>query len=278
MIRRRVGNEFWLIAQHDHALLSGELAKHFGNARFAKPEPDDQTTLAIHLHDCGWPMHDECPTLNKDRLPLDVFESSPQLGFSVWSESSRRAVERGPYCGLLVSLHGLNLSALATAQTFDNEQFDINDARVRFEVNKFQHAQIELQERLRKQLGMHIDIPLHCGIAPESNDRQEQHLAYNFRMLQALDKLSLCICCTKPPFANIEPLTHRPGGPATSLDVTRPTSEKLLVHPWPFDVDLIPVSVPYRRVQAMPFADEREFREAYKAASIEQLACVVAPH
>ena len=233
--------------------------------------------LQFSLHDCGWPIHDDYPTLNKDHLPIDVFESSPQLGFSVWSESSRRASERGPYCGLLVSLHGLNLSAMATAQAFDNEQFDINDARVRFEVNKFQHAQIELQERLRKQLGMRTDIPLNCGIAPQSNDRQEQQLTYNFRLLQAMDKLSLCICCTKPPFADVEPITERPGGRATSFQVSRPSAEKLRVHPWPFDVDRISVSVPCRCVRAKPFADENEFREAYAAAKMERLACVVSP-
>src|SRR5438067_1880861 len=33
MIRREVGHEYFLIAQNDHAILAGELAAHFGNAR-----------------------------------------------------------------------------------------------------------------------------------------------------------------------------------------------------------------------------------------------------
>src|SRR3954451_11877586 len=167
MIRRRVGDEFWLIPQHDHAILSGELAKHFGNAKFAKPQAAS-SVLGVSVHDCGWPTHDEQPTLNKDRLPIDVFETSPEIGLSVWTESSRRAAAQDTYAGLLVSLHSLSLSALATSQVFDNEKFDVNDSRVRFEVNKFQHAQIELQEKLRHQLGLRTDIPLRLGLSENS--------------------------------------------------------------------------------------------------------------
>src|SRR5262245_58167737 len=103
MIRRRVGDEFWLIPQHDHALISEKLAKHFGMDRFAKPQAAT-TVLGISLHDCGWPTHDDCPMLNKDHLPLDVFETSPKIGLSVWTESARRATAQDAYAGLLVSL------------------------------------------------------------------------------------------------------------------------------------------------------------------------------
>src|SRR4051794_27947113 len=35
MIRRQVGQEFWLITQDDHAQVSGQLAAQLGNDRFA---------------------------------------------------------------------------------------------------------------------------------------------------------------------------------------------------------------------------------------------------
>ena len=72
MIRRDMGDSFFLFAQDDHARLSGQLAKHYGNRLFAKPDPLEQTIRAVARHDCGWPLHDERPTLNKDGLPLDV--------------------------------------------------------------------------------------------------------------------------------------------------------------------------------------------------------------
>src|SRR5436190_20287937 len=111
MIRRQVGDEFWLFAQHDHALLSGRLAEQFGNERFAVSAQRESVIRGVSLHDSGWPLHDEQPTLNKEDQPLDVFESPPHVGLTVWAESSRRATAADPYAGLLVSLHGLSLSA-----------------------------------------------------------------------------------------------------------------------------------------------------------------------
>jgi len=134
MIRRRVGNEFWLFTQHDHALLSGELARHFGNEHFARPDPFDQSILGISLHDCGWPIHDDdAPTLNAKGEPLDVFETPPLLGVKVWSASADRAVARDPYAGMLVSLHALALSTFAMSQSHGH--YNWNDRRVRFEIN-----------------------------------------------------------------------------------------------------------------------------------------------
>jgi hypothetical protein len=249
------------------------LAKHFGNSRFAKPQA--ATVLGISLHDRGWLTHDDRPTLNKDRLPLDVFETSPQIGFGVWLESARRAAERDAYAGLLVSLHGLSLSALATAHIFDNEQFDLNNARVRFEMNKFQHAQIELQENLRNRLGMRTDIPLRMGLAEKTSDPKEQALEFDFRLLQALDKLSLCICCTKPPFASVESVMDHAGGKASSLLVKRPAPQTLTVNPWPFDVVKMDVTFPFRRVGAKAFADQAAFLNVYLAAPEESFTCTV---
>src|SRR5215207_9949665 len=109
MIRRRVENEFWLITQHDHALLSGELAKHVGNKLF--DPPSESAIKGISLHDCGWPVHDDQPTLNSKHLPIDVFESTPEIGLKVWQAGSERAAAAGDdYAGLLVSLHVLSLS------------------------------------------------------------------------------------------------------------------------------------------------------------------------
>src|SRR5687768_6526331 len=102
MIRRRVGNEFWLITQHDHALLSGELARHVGNKLF-----ESRSESAIKgpaLHDCGWPLHDDEPTLNSKHQPIDVFESTPEIALKVWQAGADRAVAEAndDYAALLV--------------------------------------------------------------------------------------------------------------------------------------------------------------------------------
>src|SRR3982751_2326827 len=237
MIRRRVDDEFWLFTQHDHALLAGQLAEEFGNHAFAAPDPRDATIRGVAMHDCGWPLHDDEPTLNNKHEPLDVFETPPHVGLKVWSEASRRAAELDPYAGLLVSLHSLSLSmfAMSPDRTVANEKWDATDPRTRFEANQFQHAQLELQETLRRRLGLRTDLPTQGGIvtAP-TEDPRELALRFNFRLLQAMDKISLCVCCTEPPFTKIEPLETQPGHAPQSLRVHRPTPATLHLSPWPF--------------------------------------------
>src|SRR5437868_1530507 len=96
MIRHPHGNEWFLIPQHDHALLSGKLAAHVGNGLrrpqssrgFAPPLPHQAVVEAVSLHDAGWPLHDEQPTLDEKQLPLHVFETPPAISTRVWGEST----------------------------------------------------------------------------------------------------------------------------------------------------------------------------------------------
>src|SRR5881394_855981 len=102
MIRRDMGDAFFLFAQHDHAQLSGQLAAHYGNRFFGKPDPPEPTIRAVGLHDCGWPLHDDQPTLNKDGLPLDVFETPLDIAISVWQAGVERVANEDGYAQLLV--------------------------------------------------------------------------------------------------------------------------------------------------------------------------------
>ena len=78
MIRRRVGNEFFLIAQNDHAVLAGQFAAQVGNDQFARPP--DKTIQATALHDAGFEIAIET---NGTRLPppgVDWICVSPKAG------------------------------------------------------------------------------------------------------------------------------------------------------------------------------------------------------
>jgi hypothetical protein len=269
MIRRHVGPEYWLIAQHDHALISGELAEQLGNGHFTPPS-SCSAILGTALHDCGWVLHDDEPTLNGDRVPLDVFETPREIGLRVWEESAQRAATQDDYAGLLVSIHCLWLSIFASEQApISGSRWDLSDPRSRFELNRFQHNLIELQEALRQRLGLHTDRPLKHGLADDSQDPKEQKLVCDFRWLQAMDRLSLAICCTVPPFGSMEPVLPRVGGKPCAIQLARPKDDLVIVKPWPFHGDTVAVAVPFRRIPAHTFASDHEFRESYRAAAVE---------
>ena len=72
MIRRRDENGLLLIRQVEHARLAAELAAAVGNDRFATALPRAQVLQAVELHDAGWPLHDDVPTVNPRGEPTDA--------------------------------------------------------------------------------------------------------------------------------------------------------------------------------------------------------------
>jgi hypothetical protein len=277
MIRRTEGDEFLLIAQHDHALLSGELAEQFGNEDFARPEPFDSAVRGVRLHDCGWPLHDDHPTLNKSGEPLDVFETPSEVGLKVWAASVEKAQKQDPYAGLLVSLHVLSLSVFATTQTgFQHEKWDLESGPERFAVAKFQHREIERQERLRLTLGLRTEKHTQHRAPQEVTQKKEDRLTFNFRMLQAMDAISLAACCTTPPTRQTQDVMPHPGAAPLRLDLSRQGND-VVVGPWPFARREVALMIPVCRIPAKKYDDEAALHAAIAAGSGEVLTSRVIP-
>lgn len=267
MIRTAVGDDFFLITQDDHARLSGAMAARVGNETFQRPSPE--VVAAISLHDAGWPLHDDAPTLNPRGVPLKVFESPANVAVPVWTESVRRAAEAGPYAQLLVSVHALSLSAMALA----SPSLGRTD---QFTLLKFQQQQVERQEELRGRLGLSTGLPLHNGLAKPGTNQTEDLLAFNYGLLRALDRVSLEICFGGGMFNSIDGVIPQLGANPVELRIntiqspaaaTDPSVE-LVIKPWPFDAPELTFATPAKRVPSMPYQDTGYFRETYEAAPI----------
>jgi hypothetical protein len=278
MIRRQDGESFLLIAQHDHALVAGELAEHFGNETFATPDPQGQAVRGTALHDCGWPLHDDEPTINRLGMPSDVFETTRPVALKVWTASADRAAAEDPYAGLLTSLHVLSLSVFATSATsFAHEKFNLDDPQDRFAIIKFQQHEIARQDELRARLGLRTEKPLHhAGLPKEGMQRAEDRLQFNFRMLQAMDAVSLAACCTRPPMAQTQDVFKQPAGEKVKLSLARRGND-VLVDPWPFAVGEVALDIPACRIPGRQYATDEALRAAFSAGSAEVLKVRVLP-
>jgi hypothetical protein len=274
MIRRKHGSDFLLITQHDHALIAGQLAEVFGNDHFAAPMPRQQALAGVTLHDCGWPLHDDEPTLNPDDLPLDVFESPREIAFRVWTASIERAIEKEPYAGLLVSLHVLSLSVLATENSRPNVKFDLANPQDRMAILKFQQREIERQEDLRQRLGLRSEKATHKAVAREHRQESEDQLQFNFALLQVMDQMSLAVCCTQPPTLTTRDMPLSPGGEKLKLSLRREDND-VVVEPWPFSVERVELMVPAARVPGKRYASEKELREVLASAPAEIISCTI---
>jgi len=264
MIRHTRGQEWLLFTRHDHALLSGRLAEEFGGGDFAKPSP--QAIQGIALHDCGWPLHDDRPTINAKGEPLHVFESPVWIGIQVWSASARRAANKDLYAGLLASIHGIHLATFVAQ--FHKTQRDL------FELNRFQHDQVDLQEQIRRSLGMRTDIPVNHGLAKAGVSPQEDQLRFDYHLLRALDQVSLSLLCSETLFESIE-LEPRPGGDPTRLRLQRPAAFSVALNPYPFATSPLHFSIPCKRMAAGTFSDTGTFRDAFTDAPAEEVEVTV---
>lgn len=275
MIRRQVGNEWWLISQDDHARLSGELGSHLGGA--VQPlQPS--VCRAIGLHDVGWTDHDAAPSLNAAGQPSDVFESVLPRSLPIWRESSKRAwAQAGDHAGLLVSIHSLTLSSHVATRALKPPAAGPPDFKLHFAVNKFQHAEIEQQEACRKSLGMRLDRPLTLGLAEDSIEPAEQQLIFDARWMEALDQLSLDLCCTTVMFPTLAHALTAPGGAEIPITVSRIDHNSACIRPWPFAAQRVVVSVPYRRLPVGHFTDVDAFHKVFRAAATEQLTIELFP-
>ena len=178
----------------------------------------------------------------------------------------------GPYAALLVSLHQLNLSDGVIRRSLEAKSGGGNfSPRDVFDLNKFQHRQIELQETLRKQIGLRTDIPLTLGLAKRGIDEAEDRLRCDFRWLVLCDSLSLELCCGKPLFSMIRDILPTPLAEPLNLRIERVNDETLVLNPWPFDAPKISTDVPFRRLPDSPFPDTETFQTALRNAPVEKL-------
>jgi hypothetical protein len=138
-----------------------------------------------------------------------------------------------------------------------------------FEVNKFQHAQAQLEQQLRIKMGFPTNIPVQFGLARRHASDLEDAVRYNFTLLTLLDRISLALCCGKELFHQIDHIPAKPGGDEISLRLTHPSDNTMHIDPWPFDVSQLTLSVPCRYIPARPYADDAEYRQVLASAEAQ---------
>jgi hypothetical protein len=162
---------YWLIAQPDHAQLSGELA-----ANFANPKLEDAIVRGIGLHDAGWGIFDAeinpgaDPLLMASGKPRSFTEMPPSDFVRAWGSSIQQAEQIAPVAGLMVSRHFRNLGEFALQRGQEPEDSVL--------IRDFLHREVEREQRLQ-------------ALAQRSPEQIERYV----KALQFCDLLSLYLCC-----------------------------------------------------------------------------------
>jgi Protein of unknown function (DUF3891) len=181
--QKQPAQEWWLIAQPDHAALAGDLAALLETPLI--PNLDELVLRAISLHDSGWARFDggergtgreleislREPQVDANGKPLSFLEMTPEQFVIAWEESIQRAAEVSVAGGAMVSQHFCRL----TRSRLQSHQDSPQDK---------QH----LEDFLGRQSERQAELLSKEAVA-------EQKLVLLTEVLQFCDLLSLYLCC-----------------------------------------------------------------------------------
>jgi hypothetical protein len=227
------------IGQASHAWVAGQLARRWGNDRFARPEPFEEVCLGAEQHDIGMAEWDLLPELNPDTgLPRSFMEMPLSLHLGLWSKAPDKVLTQSPYAALLVSMHGHALYAGR-----DTLEPGTDDSTA---VERYVAEQEAYQRDLRENLG-----------ETEEAARRNQVLVWAF------DFLSLAPLMGWVP--DTVPAPTRPGEPDAELTVEPAGPLELTVDPWPFAEAVVGIRYQGRRLDRT-FEDQDELHAALAVA------------
>jgi hypothetical protein len=271
MLRLETETGWWLTTHPDHARLAAAFAEHWGNARFASPEPRAHVLHGIATHDDGWAARDAKPQITRQGKPsafstelvgkYSAFEEIDLADYLAVRERAVKLVAEGDaYAALLVSKHTYNLlTERADRSTIVAEQLPLLD--------DFLAAQRGLQETLFAR----IQGDAALGAEEKSRERIEDH----FRLLQACDNLSLLSCVDyQKPATLLHPLRLNDGG-AEPVVVESLGARYFCLSPYPFDVSPVVVEFPARHVEGKIFSSAEELQRRFADAEVAMLTVTV---
>jgi hypothetical protein len=249
LILRPDGDAVLAIGQASHAWLSGQLARAWGNERFAAPEPFEEVCLGALQHDVGmadWDLRPERHPLSG--LPRQFFEVERMTHLGLWAAAPGKVLSQSRYAALLVSLHGTGLYERFPPRTDDPE--------IARAVDAYMNSQRALQAELAAQLGA-----------------TAEELARNQALVAAWDQLSLALC-QDTAVATVS-------ADGAELTLTRAGDdgpETFTLDPWPLAPDdRLEVRVEGRRLDAAPYPDDGALLAALDRAPVLTLRMVLRP-
>lgn len=258
MIVQAQGDQLLLIRQTDHAVLAGFLARALGNKNFSRPEPFESFCLAAAEHDNGWAEWEMLPQLDlKTFLPHNFMSIPTEEHIALYQRGIERVVREDRYAGLLVSMHcgGLYDRTRATMPGFSAKYVKSNEA----------HLVSDFQQRLRlQQLRLKVDLRADPLFKSYADDKT---LQANLQRLEAMDRLSLYFCLAPLDGSTIDGVPVNGNGLEADWDLQPAEKNVVLLNPYPFQKDPLPISILARRVPKRPYADEAEFQKILAQAS-----------
>jgi hypothetical protein len=261
-----------MISQNDHGDLAGQFAAHWGNDRFAKPEPYQSMVLAAETHDNGWWDWDIYPSIDQNGAPIPFTRTPREFRSTFYGKGIDSVIARDLYAGLVVSMHGVGLpqKRYGTMPTMVERDDPYS--------KKFIAEREPTHKQMIEELGR---IEQYAGFT------SQEQIWHNYLLMQVFDRLSLFFCSnfdisavapagshTKDGKAyygsTIKPTPVKPGEENSEIQLQVVDRQSIIVDPYPFDQSPLRVSVRGKLIPKIKYKSQEEFREIYGKAQREE--------
>jgi len=245
------GEPHFVLTMAEHTQMCGQMARAFGNDRFARPAPFDEVVYIVENHDRGWDSYDSNPGLDPTtRVPYIMARTPTPDAVKTNRGSPDFNEAHHPYCGLLSSMHswglyngryGFSKFVPRTQTTTSISVADVHrpliDAMLAYEEAR--------QARLKAALA--ADPATHDWV-------EERHLFQNYKQLQFFDTMSLYFHLRHAGARGAETYVHVPLNAEADTDITlKKIDERVYsLDPFPFAGDRLTIICRGRYVMPFP--------------------------
>jgi hypothetical protein len=103
------GEPSFVVTMEEHMQMCGQMARAFGNERFARMTPYEQMLFVVENHDRGWDDYDSNPGLDDDQLPYIMSRTPTPENMKTNRLSPEFNEKHHAFCGLISSMHSWGL-------------------------------------------------------------------------------------------------------------------------------------------------------------------------
>jgi hypothetical protein len=248
MIRRGQDEGWVLINQHDHAELSGEIMRFWGNKEFSRLESYDEVLFAIRGHDNGWKEWDSSPRINPvNQYPMNFLEMTSSDQADIWRRCFKRHSVEHPYASALIALHFGKLNEKSLNKNSNNMAKSLHSEIIDFVSNmlKINASDLNLSSLPK-------DVQVNLGL------------------VQIGDIISLTLChgwsSNEIKYA---PLNY--DSSLITLSLESSDSKNFTITPYPFSEPLIRFEIRGQKLKQKKFSNDTEFRRMLSESQYESL-------
>ena len=260
MLVRDRGDSWAIVLQPDHAVLSEQLCRAWGNSQLAAPAPSQVLATASRRHDDGWAVWERSPGLDREgEQPRGFLEVEVPLHLAFYRAAISAVTDEDAYAGLLVSMHGAGIY---------QERYGAQPGMKL----TFQHEVQELVDTFVAEQESGYDERI-SGLGLSEDERW-----VNYRFLQVFDRLSLYFCLKDVDSGEADTLGAVPvdyDGAETELAMEPVGPWHVTMDPFPFSGSEASFTLDMRVMEKRTWAGDAQFRSDFFAMPLERRTITV---